>query len=150
MDLTTEMVVEIFQQQTVPMVIPIFILQHLAVKLLHYRQLLIIYKVFLDLSMNRQQLPIMWTVLIPIIKSNNTKIWFTGRWKDREKNARTKIFFFIHLLSSRKRRARESKTNLFDFFLVSWRLILFHTYACPNIISLCLKKWFLDRLVLST
>lgn len=60
MDLTTEMVVEVFQQQMLPMVVLLIsIRQHLIVKLLLNQHSRIIYKIFPDLSMNLHQLPIM-------------------------------------------------------------------------------------------
>ncbi len=56
MDLIMEMVVEIFQRQMVPMVITVCIHQHLLMKHRHHPQFLIIYKLFLDLSVNLQEL----------------------------------------------------------------------------------------------
>jgi len=112
-------------------------------KLHHHHQLLIIYKVYLDLSMNLHQLPTMRTVLMPIINLNNRKIWFTGIEK-RTKGKKITFFYASLIIPKQKKRTQESKTNLFDFFFISWQLFVFHTHVCvyDNAISLCLKKLF--------
>jgi hypothetical protein len=121
MDPIMEVVVEIFRRQMVPMVITICINKHLLMKHRHHHLFLIIYKLFLDLLVNLRQLQIIRTVWMPIIKSNNIKIWSTGKWKREKENNRFFLFMF-HLFSLKKTRTKKNRTNYFFFlsFLDNW------------------------------
>jgi hypothetical protein len=109
---------------------------------LHHHQLLIIYKVYLDLSMNLHQLPTMRTVLMPIINLNNRKIWFTGIEK-RTKGKKITFFYASPIIPEKKKERKKAK-QIYLIFFISWQLFVFHTHVCvyDNAISLCLEKLF--------
>ncbi len=119
MDLIMEMVVEIFRRQMFPMVITICIHQHLLMKHHHPHLFLIIYKLFLDLWVILQQLQIIRTVWMPIIKRNNKKIWSTGKWK---REGVKKVFFFssYSILLLLKTNSNEKEERILFFSFVSW------------------------------
>ena len=74
MDPIMVMVVEIFQQQMLPMLITVCTRQHFPRKHRRHLQFLIICKHFLDQWANHQFQQAIRTVSVPIIKLNNTKI----------------------------------------------------------------------------
>jgi hypothetical protein len=81
-----------------------------------------------------QQLQIIRTVWMPIIKRNNKKIWFTGKWK---REGEKKVFFSsscsIFLLLKKIRMKKKNEFFFFLSFLDNWSF-LFAIY-CAEVMS---------------
>lgn len=147
MVLIMEMLVEIFRQQMVPMVIQICIHHHLLMKQHHHHLFLIIYKLYLHLSVNLRQLQILRTVLMSIIKPNNIKIWSTGKWEANKRSITVLFFYYFksYLSFSFWKKNEESDKfiflSFFFFFLITDSFLFHQTYL------LCWSNVKIDRLL---